>query len=152
MLSASTLAFADFSGNKQYITLGNLAENDRAFIFLMDYANKRRIKLWGRAEVIENAPELLAKLADDDYLAAARARPERAIVFHLEQWDANCPQHITPRYSADHIAPVVENLNTRIATLETVILDLQAKLSHARANAGMVGEVDPAGGQKQEEV
>jgi hypothetical protein len=89
------LAFADYRGNRQYITVGNLSENPRAFIFLMDYPNRHRIKLWGRAEVVEDDPELLARVTDPDY----GAEPERVIVFHLEAWDANCPQHITPRYT-----------------------------------------------------
>jgi len=146
VLSESILAFADYAGNKQYITLGNLAENDRAFIFLMDYTNQRRIKLWGRAEVIEDAPELVAKLTDDDYLTAAKTRPERAIVFHVEQWDANCPQHIAPRYGRDHIASVVEELNIKIETLEVQILDLRTKLAHARADGGKIDGPDPAAG------
>ena len=148
VIDGSTLAFADFGGNKQYITLGNLAENDRAFIFLMDYANRQRIKLWGRAEAVEADPDLVAKLADADYLAVAKTTPERAIVFHLVQWDVNCPQHITPRYSTEQVASVAEELNNKIATLEVVILDLQAKLSHARANAGITGTQDPNVGAK----
>ncbi|NKB50456.1 MAG: pyridoxamine 5'-phosphate oxidase [Alphaproteobacteria bacterium] len=151
VLDKSILAFADFAGNKQYITLGNLAENDRAFIFLMDYANRRRIKLWGRAEVIENAPDLIAKLVDADYLAANKAEPERAIIFHLDQWDANCPQHITPRYTNDRMSPVVEELNNKIETLEVLILDLQTKLAHARANAGTAGEPGADRGPQQED-
>lgn len=146
VLDASTLAFADFSGNRQYITLGNLAENDRAFIFLMDYANRRRIKLWGRAEAVEDDPDLLARLTDDDYSAAAKTRPERAIVFHLEQWDVNCPQHITPRYSAQQAALVVEELNEKIAVLEAELMDLRANLAHARAKTGAIGEPQADGG------
>ena len=142
VIDASTLAFADFGGNKQYITLGNLAENDRAFIFLMDYANRQRIKLWGRAEMVEDDQDLLALLTDTDYLAIAKTTPERAIVFHLEQWDANCPQHITPRYSAAQVAPVVEELNEKVAALEVELIDLRAELAHARANAGTTGNQD----------
>ncbi len=93
VLDENTLAFADFSGNRQYISMGNLSENDRAFIFLMDYTNRRRVKIWGRAEFVEDDPELLKKLIDPDY----KARPERALIFHVEAWDVNCPQHITPR-------------------------------------------------------
>jgi predicted pyridoxine 5'-phosphate oxidase superfamily flavin-nucleotide-binding protein len=90
VLDARTLGFADFGGNRQYITLGNLSENDRAFLFLMDYENAVRVKLWGRARVVEDDPALLAKLVDPEY----RAEPERAIVFHVEAWDRNCRQHI----------------------------------------------------------
>ncbi len=115
------LAFADFGGNKQYITAGNLSENDRASIFLMDYANRRRIKLWGRARVVEDDAELLERLADPEY----RAKPERAIVFEIEAWDVNCPQHITPRYSQDQIAPAIAKLQTRIEELEAEVADLR---------------------------
>jgi predicted pyridoxine 5'-phosphate oxidase superfamily flavin-nucleotide-binding protein len=87
-----TLAFADFAGNRQFISLGNLAENERAFLFLMDYENRIRIKIWGRARV-EDDPQLLEALTDRDYAG----RPEQAIVFAVEMWDRNCSQHITPR-------------------------------------------------------
>jgi hypothetical protein len=89
-LDAHTLAFADFGGNRQYITLGNLSENPRAFLFLMDYEHAARVKVWGTAEVVEDDPALLARLSDPAY----PARPERAIVFHVEAWDENCHQHI----------------------------------------------------------
>jgi predicted pyridoxine 5'-phosphate oxidase superfamily flavin-nucleotide-binding protein len=92
VIDEQTLAFADFSGNKQYITTGNLADNDRAYLFLMDYARRRRVKIWGRARVVEDA-ETIAKLMPADY----PARPEQAIVFTVEAWDTNCPQHMPPR-------------------------------------------------------
>ena len=99
VLDARTLAFADFRGNKQYITVGTLAENDKAFIFLMDYAHRRRVKVWGRARIVEDDPALLARLVAPHY----KGHPERAIVFTVEAWDANCPQHITPRFTGlDH--------------------------------------------------
>ena len=101
-LDDKRLAFADFGGNRQYISAGNLSENDRASIFLMDYPNRRRIKLWGRARVVEDDPELLERLVEPGY----GANPERAILFEVEAWDFNCPQHITPRYTEDQIAPV----------------------------------------------
>lgn len=97
VLDDDTLAFADFRGNRQYITMGNLKDNDKAFIFLMDFANRRRIKVWGRAEVIEDNVALLEKLRDRSY----RALPERVIVFHVDAWDSNCPQHIKPRYTVE---------------------------------------------------
>ncbi len=100
VLDNKTLAFADFSGNRQYISVGNLDENDRAFIFLMDYPNRRRIKIWGRAEFVEDAPALLERVADPTYSATV----ERALVFHVEAWDANCPQHITPRFTEEEVA------------------------------------------------
>jgi len=99
VLDGTRLAFADYAGNRQYITVGNLSENPRAFLFLMDYPTRRRIKVWGRAEIVEDDAELLAALADPDYDAVL----ERAIVFHVETWDINCRQHITPRYSVDEL-------------------------------------------------
>lgn len=99
VIDNKTLAFAEFSGNRQYISVGNLDENDRACIFLMDYPNRRRIKIWGRAEFVEDDPELLERLVDPAYGATI----ERALVFHLEAWDVNCPQHITPRFTEEEI-------------------------------------------------
>ena len=116
-----TLGFADFAGNKQYISLGNLSENDRAQIFLMDYANRQRVKIWGRARVVEDDPALLARLADPAY----RGRPERAILFEITAWDVNCPQHIAPRYSEDLIALATEKLRSRIAELEAEVARLK---------------------------
>ena len=100
VLDEQTLAFADFGGNRQYISMGNLSENDRAFLFLMDYPNRRRLKIWGRAEFVEDDADLLTGLVDADY----KARPERALVFHVEAWDVNCPQHITPRFTKEEMA------------------------------------------------
>ena len=114
ILDDRTLAFADFSGNRQYVTVGNLADNDKAFIFLMDYPNQRRIKIWGRAEVVENDASLLKRLSDPAY----RGRPERAIRFHVEAWDVNCPSHIQPRYTEDEVQSLVKNLRERITELE----------------------------------
>ncbi len=114
VLDDKTLAFSDFRGNKQYITVGTLEENDKAFIFLMDYPNRRRIKVWGRARVVEADAKLMEQLVDSQY----QGRPERAIVFTVEAWDANCPQHIMPRYTADDIAETVQSLHDRIAALE----------------------------------
>jgi hypothetical protein len=118
-----TLAFADFAGNRQYITVGNLAENPRAFIFLMDYANRARVKIWGRARVVEDDLDLLRQLADPDY----KARPERAIVFEIEAWDVNCRQHIVPRYSEAEILPAIAKLQRRIAELEAELQALRGK-------------------------
>jgi predicted pyridoxine 5'-phosphate oxidase superfamily flavin-nucleotide-binding protein len=91
VLAPNTLAFADFAGNRQYITLGHLKENDRAHIFILHFATQQRVKLWGRARVIEDDLELMERLVDPTY----KAKPPRAIVFALEAWDANCRQHIT---------------------------------------------------------
>ncbi|MBP7062882.1 pyridoxamine 5'-phosphate oxidase family protein [Ferrovibrio sp.] len=122
VLDEKTLGFADFRGNRQYISLGNLSENPQAFIFVVDYALQRRIKLWGRAEVVEGDAVLLQKLADPDY----QARPERAILFHLDLWAINCPQHITQRVSAADIAPVLARYENRIAELEAELKLLKA--------------------------
>jgi predicted pyridoxine 5'-phosphate oxidase superfamily flavin-nucleotide-binding protein len=113
-LDDQTLAFADFGGNRQYITLGNLSENPRAFLFLIDYANRQRVKLWGTARVVEDDAELLARLSDPDY----PGMPERAIVFNVLAWDINCPQHIHPRFSRRQVQPVIEQLPHRIHELE----------------------------------
>ena len=118
-----TLGFADFAGNRQYITLSNLAGNDRAFLFLLDFANRRRIKLWGRARVVENDPALLARLSEPGY----RARPERAILFAVEAWDVNCPQHITERFTTAEVAVAVGGLRERIAKLEEENAQLRAE-------------------------
>lgn len=109
-----TLAFADFGGNRQYISVGNLSENPKAFLFLMDYANSRRVKVWGTAKEVEGDSELLTKLSDPTY----PGRVERAIVFTVEAWDVNCPQHIHKRFSERQVAPVIERLQIRITELE----------------------------------
>lgn len=114
VLDERTLAFADFRGNKQYITVGTLAENDKAFIFLMDYAKRQRVKIWGRARVVEDDPELLARLVEPRY----KGHPERVIVFRVEAWDANCPQHITPRQATDVSATTIAALQRRLDALE----------------------------------
>lgn len=121
VLDEHRLAFADFSGNRQYITQGNLEENPQAFIFLMDYANRRRIKIWGTARVIEDDPDLLDRLADADY---PDGRPEQAVVFTVTAWDVNCPQHITPRFAENDIARAVKPLKDRITDLEAKLLSL----------------------------
>ena len=107
-------ALPTIAGNRQYITLGNLAGNDRAFLFLIDFANRQRIKLWGRARVVEGDDALIAKLFDNGY----RAKPERVILFTVEAWDVNCSQHITPRFTQADIATATQKLPTAIAALE----------------------------------
>jgi predicted pyridoxine 5'-phosphate oxidase superfamily flavin-nucleotide-binding protein len=122
VLDEKMLGLADFAGNRQYITISNLAENDRAYLFLLDFARQRRIKLWGRARVIKDDPALLARLSDAGY----RARPERAILFTIEAWDVNCSQHITARFTEDEIAQATAPLLERIARLETENAGLRA--------------------------
>jgi predicted pyridoxine 5'-phosphate oxidase superfamily flavin-nucleotide-binding protein len=114
VLDDKTLGFADYAGNKQYITISNLAGNDRAYLFLLDFANRQRIKVWGRARVVENDPALMEKLVEPGY----RARPERAILFTIEAWDSNCSQHITERYTEAEVAMAVDGLRERIVALE----------------------------------
>jgi predicted pyridoxine 5'-phosphate oxidase superfamily flavin-nucleotide-binding protein len=122
VLDNKTLAFADFAGNRQYITQGNLAENPKAYIFLIDYLNRRRIKLWGTARVVENDPELLAKLMPEGYVA----RPEQVVVFSLSLWDTNCPQHIPQKLDLADVVQVVAERDKRIAELEAEVAKLKA--------------------------
>jgi uncharacterized protein len=122
VLDEKTLGFADYAGNRQYITVGNLAGNDRAYLFLLDFARQRRIKIWGRARVVEDDPALLARLSDAGY----RARPERAILFTVEAWDANCSQHITARFSETEVAQATAVLTQRLAALEAENARLRA--------------------------
>jgi uncharacterized protein len=110
VIDETTLAFADFAGNRQYITTGNLAENPRAMLFLMDYLHRKRVKIWGQARVIEK----IARLFSEDY----RARPEAAILLTVEAWDENCPQHIPQMVFAEDVAAAIEALNERVAALE----------------------------------
>lgn len=115
VIDQRTLGWADFAGNRQYISLGNLSENPRAFIFLIDYIDQRRVKLWGQARVVEDDPELLQRLSDSDYSAG---RVERAIVFEIEAWDMNCPQHIHRRFPQSIVGPLIEKLQWQIQELE----------------------------------
>ena len=124
VLDERTLGFADFGGNRQYITVGNLSENPKAFIFLMDYASSRRVKLWGSAKVVEDDPELLDRLRDPEY----PGKVERGIVFTVEAWDVNCPQHIHKRFTQRQLTPLIEALQARIA-------DLEARLGQALQKA-----------------
>ena len=126
-LDERTLGFADFTGNKQYVTAGNLEENPKAFIFLMDYANRRRIKLWGEARTVEGDKVLLARLAHPDY----RAKVERAIVFSLALWDPNCSQHIARRFAEADVAAAAHALHGRIAELEGEVAELRLRLAQA---------------------
>lgn len=121
VIDEKTLGMADYAGNKQYISHGNLLENDKAYIFLMDYANRRRIKIWGRAQMVTDDAALLEKLSDDGY----QAKPERALVFEVEAWDVNCPQHITPRFTEADIRHATQAMQARIAELEAENAELR---------------------------
>jgi predicted pyridoxine 5'-phosphate oxidase superfamily flavin-nucleotide-binding protein len=114
VLDAQTLGFADYRGNRQYITVGNLAENPHAFMFLVDYRERARIKVWGTARVVEDDAELLATLMPAGYDAKA----EQAIVFTVTAWDANCPQHIPRLYDTSEVEAIRAGYESRIAALE----------------------------------
>jgi len=114
VVDAHTLGFADYAGNKQFITTGNLAENNQAFLFLMDYPARRRIKLWGRARVVEGDAALEAALMPADY----PARPQQVILFQVTAWDVNCPQHIPQKFDAADVAAALEQLQARVVELE----------------------------------
>lgn len=113
-IGPSTLAFADFGGNQQYLSVGNLSENSRAFLFLMDYENRRRVKVWGRARVVDGDDQLNADLSDPSYRAAV----ERAIVFEIQAWDVNCPQHIHRRIPESKVQFEIERLKREIDDLK----------------------------------
>jgi predicted pyridoxine 5'-phosphate oxidase superfamily flavin-nucleotide-binding protein len=121
VLDDRTIGFADFAGNRQYITQGNLAENPKAYLFLIDYAHRRRIKIWGEARVIEDDAELAARLMPQAY----KARPEQVILFTVLAWDSNCPQHIPQRFEAADVAAALAERDQRIATLEAEIKALR---------------------------
>jgi uncharacterized protein len=113
-LDDKTIGFVDFSGNKQYITQGNLADNPKAHLFLIDYAHRRRIKIWGEARVVEGDAELTAPLMPPDY----GARPEQVILFAVSAWNVNCSQHIPQRFDAADVAAALAERGQRIAALE----------------------------------
>lgn len=120
MIDEKTLGFADFKGNLQYISVGNLTENNRVFLFLMDYAHRRRLKIWGRAEVIDNDSELIAKLIVADYPAAV----ERGIIIEIDAMSWNCPQHIPLKYTEAEVAAHTAPLKAKIEELETKLAQL----------------------------
>ncbi len=136
VLDDRTLAFADFKGNRQYISLGNLSENSQAFLFLMDYSTQIRIKIWGRAEVVEDDPGLLARLTDSRY----KGKPERAIRFYIQAWDVNCRQHIPKKYSQKDLESLVQPLRERVAVLEAENARLKRETSYSSAPTAMVEE------------
>ena len=121
VLDEHTLAFADYRGNRQYVSVGNLEENPKVHLFLMDYAHRRRVKIWGEARVVDDDPELLARLVDADY----DGHPERAIVVRVVAWDANCPQHIPQRFEAADVAAALATRDARIASLEAEVAELR---------------------------
>lgn len=117
VLDETTIAFVDFSGNRHFVTQGNLADNPKAFLFLMDYQHRRRLKIWGEARVIEGDAELVAKLMPEGY----RAVPEQVIMFTVAAFDLNCSQHIPQRFEAPDVAMALAVREQRIKALEAEI-------------------------------
>jgi predicted pyridoxine 5'-phosphate oxidase superfamily flavin-nucleotide-binding protein len=130
VLDNNTLAFADFSGNRQYITQGNLSENPKAYIFLIDYAHRRRVKIWGEARVVDDDPALMRSLMPQGY----RARPEQVILFRVAAWDTNCPQHIPQKFDAADVAAALASRDARIAELEAELAAAKATPAPARSS------------------
>ena len=120
VLDEHTIAFADFTGNRQFVSTGNLADNPKAQLFLMDYAHRQRLKIWGEARV-ETDPALVERLMPPDY----KARAEQAIVFTVKAWDANCPQHIPQLIPVDEVVPAIVERDRRIAELEKEVAALR---------------------------
>jgi predicted pyridoxine 5'-phosphate oxidase superfamily flavin-nucleotide-binding protein len=123
ILDKTTLAFADYSGNRQYITQGNLSENPKAHIFVMDYAHRRRVKIWGEARVVDDDPALMKSLMPQGY----KARPEQVILFKISAWDTNCPQHIPQKFDAADVAASLAVRDARIIELEAELATLKGE-------------------------
>jgi predicted pyridoxine 5'-phosphate oxidase superfamily flavin-nucleotide-binding protein len=127
VLDETTLAFADYSGNRQYITQGNLSENPKAHIFVMDYAHRRRVKIWGEARIVDDDPALMTSLMPQGY----KARPEQVILFKISAWDTNCPQHIPQKFDAADVAAALATRDARIAELEAELATLKREPASA---------------------
>jgi predicted pyridoxine 5'-phosphate oxidase superfamily flavin-nucleotide-binding protein len=125
ILDKNTIAFTDYAGNQQYLTQGNLSENPKAHIFIMDYPHRRRVKIWGEARVIEDDPALTASLMPKGY----RARPEQVIVFKIAAWDTNCPQHIPQKFDAADVAAAMGEASAKIEEKDKRIAELEAELA-----------------------
>jgi len=121
ILDKSTIAFADYAGNRQYLTQGNLSENPKAHIFVMDYAHRRRVKIWGEARIVDDDPALLQWLMPKGY----RARPEQVVIFKITAWDTNCPQHIPQKFDAADVAAALAQRDAHIASLEAELARLK---------------------------
>jgi predicted pyridoxine 5'-phosphate oxidase superfamily flavin-nucleotide-binding protein len=122
VLDERTIAFADYRGNRQYISQGNLADNPQAFLFLIDYAHRQRIKIWGEARVAEDDPELVQSLMPEGY----KARPEQAFILTVSAWDSNCPQHIPQRFEAADVAAALAERDRRIEELTEQLKSLRS--------------------------
>jgi predicted pyridoxine 5'-phosphate oxidase superfamily flavin-nucleotide-binding protein len=125
VLDHHTLGFVDFAGNRQFISSGNLAENPKAHLFLIDYRQRKRVKIWGETRVVEATTELLARLMPEGY----KAKPEQVMLFTVSAWDANCPQHIPPRFEAEDVLTALREKELRIATLEAEVSTLRSTLT-----------------------
>ncbi|MGC1466344.1 MAG: pyridoxamine 5'-phosphate oxidase family protein [Pseudolabrys sp.] len=135
IIDDKTLGFADYRGNRQYITLANLSENDRAYLFVLDPARQQRIKLWGRARVVEGDDALIEKLFDQGY----KAKPERVILFTIEAWDSNCSSHIVARFSEAEIEQAVGAIQEKIAALDAENHRLRTLLAQANEKVNSPG-------------
>jgi predicted pyridoxine 5'-phosphate oxidase superfamily flavin-nucleotide-binding protein len=122
VIDETTIGFVDFVGNRQFISQGNLVENDKAHLFLIDYGSRSRVKIWGAARVIEGDEKLIKRLMPEGYAA----RPEQVMLFHVSAWDANCPQHIPLRFEADEVLKAIETRDARIRELEADVAALKA--------------------------
>jgi predicted pyridoxine 5'-phosphate oxidase superfamily flavin-nucleotide-binding protein len=123
VLDERTLGFADFKGNRQYITTGNLAENRKAFIFIMDYPRRRRVKFWGHARTLQGNGELIARLWPEGY----KARFEQVILFAVEAWDTNCQQHIPQMFRAEDVGRTLQQVQARVRELEAEVAALKGE-------------------------
>jgi predicted pyridoxine 5'-phosphate oxidase superfamily flavin-nucleotide-binding protein len=123
VLDDKTIGFVDYAGNRQYITQGNLADNPKAHMFLIDYAHRRRVKIWGEARVVEGDADLVARLMPQSY----KARPEQVILFTVSAWDVNCPQHIPQRFDAADVAAALAERERRIEALEAEVARLRER-------------------------
>lgn len=128
VLDSKRLGYIDFTGNKQYVSVGNMATNNNVSLIMIDYPTRTRLKIFAKAEVIElkDNPELYEQLDIENY----KFRPERMMVFHIEAYDWNCPQHITPRYTVEELEQAFSPQQKYIATLEQEINDLKSKLNN----------------------
>ncbi len=129
ILDKHTIAFADYAGNQQFLTQGNLSENAKAHIFIMDYAHRRRVKIWGEARVIEDDPALTQALMPKGY----RARPEQVIMFRIAAWDTNCPQHIPQKFDAADVAAAMAEASAKIEERDKRIMELEEELATLKA-------------------
>ena len=131
VLDKNTIAFTDYGGNQQFLTQGNLSENPRAHIFIMDYAHRRRVKIWGEARVVEDDPALTQSLMPKGY----RARPEQVIIFKISAWDTNCPQHIPQKFDAADVAAAMAEASAKIEERDARIAALEAEIAKLKTAA-----------------